>query len=129
MIDSYYDCKTCAYWLTEAMYQCQEKSCKQCLSSNRRCGSYSELNSPVINRCVPRLRDEDMMIECQFSACGCNFRATDRSQLIVHNEENIHRHMNVSVSIRLCNMQVRQSFELIRFVHAKCLLSILPNFR
>lgn len=54
-----------------------------------------ELNSPL-NRCVPQFRDEDV-IECQFSACGCNFRTTDQSQLIVHNEENIHRHMNVSV--------------------------------
>lgn len=33
-------------------------------------------NSPLINRCVPRFRDEDM-IDCQFSACECNFRTTD----------------------------------------------------
>lgn len=55
----------------------------------------TELSSPM-SRCVPRFRDDDM-IECQYSVCGCNFRAADRSQLIVHNEENIHRHMNVSV--------------------------------
>lgn len=55
----------------------------------------TDSNSPL-NRCIPRFRDEDI-IECQFSLCGCNFRATDRSQLIVHNEENIHRHMNVSI--------------------------------
>lgn len=36
VIDSYYNCKTCAYWLTEAMYQCPEKSCKQCFSSIRK---------------------------------------------------------------------------------------------
>lgn len=55
----------------------------------------TELNSPM-SRCVARFRDEDM-IECQYSVCGCNFRAADRSQLIAHNEDNIHRHMNVSV--------------------------------
>lgn len=163
MIDSYYDCKTCAYWLTEAMYQCQEKSCKQRFSTIRKyvscpctalcCalqklnvkhihflprslsfnGEYkasnngssggnggidirtgrdsyevpkccdnivktpTELNSPM-SRSVSRFRDEGM-IECQFSVCGCNFRANDRSQLMAHNEENIHRHMNVSVCV------------------------------
>lgn len=54
----------------------------------------TELNSPL-NRCIPRYRDEEF-IECQFASCGCNYRTTDRKMLNVHNEENIHRHMNVS---------------------------------
>lgn len=70
--------------------------------------SPTELNSPL-NRCVQRYRDEDL-IECQFSLCGCNFRATDRSQLIIHNEENIHRHMNVSVKIKCIECSIKFSF-------------------
>lgn len=34
LIDSYYDCPTCAYWLAEVS-QCNEKSCKKCISSLR----------------------------------------------------------------------------------------------
>lgn len=63
----------------------------------------TELSSPM-SRCVTRFRDEDMT-ECQYSICGCNFRATDRSQLIIHNEENIHRHMNVSLQWKNETMQ------------------------
>lgn len=35
MIDSFYDCPKCAYWLTEAVSQCSEKSCKKCISPLR----------------------------------------------------------------------------------------------
>lgn len=56
----------------------------------------NEPNSPL-NRCIPRYQDEEF-IDCQFSICGCNFRTTDLAQLNTHNEENMHRHMNVSVA-------------------------------
>lgn len=54
-----------------------------------------ESNSPL-NRCMVRYRDEEY-IDCQFSTCGCNFRTTDLNQLNVHNDENVHRHMNVRI--------------------------------
>lgn len=76
----------------------------------------TELNSPL-NRCVPQFRDEDM-IECQFSAFGCNFRATDRSQLIFHNEENIHRHMNVSRKCGKLNTKNVQFYVMFFFAFA-----------
>lgn len=91
----------------------------------------TQLNSPLNElNCVPRLRDGDM-IECQFAACGCNFRASDRSQLIVHNEENIHRHMNVSVCVCVCvekSINCQQKFQ----IYLICLsfrLSVRADFR
>lgn len=60
----------------------------------------TESNSPL-NRCIARYRNEDF-IDCPFSSCGCNYRASNPNQLNIHNENNIHRHMNVS------NVGVRQ---------------------
>lgn len=35
LIDSYYDCPTCAYWLAEAVSHCNEKTCRKCISPFR----------------------------------------------------------------------------------------------
>lgn len=58
-----------------------------------RCCDNIKTSNSSLNRAIARSKE---FIDCQFSACGCNFRTTDLAQLNAHNEENIHRHMNVS---------------------------------
>lgn len=71
----------------------------------------SESNSPL-NLCIPRYQDEEEFIDCPFAICGCNFRTTELAQLNNHNEENIHRHMNVSFGFFFfCFLKIQQRME------------------